>query len=1173
MDWSHTLCLIILLNLLGFSVSIDSQSAQVITNNFSEDSDSDIKRNKELVVKNAYDYNIEGTDVLSNHFGAAYPNLNDVSFNGPNNQLKDFQITNLILTSDIEGNINAVNRRTGELLWSLVGGQPLVDVQSEKKLKTYPSPTPVGSSSVDTSSTGKIFENNNINLYTSDDKVTNDGRASTRKNNLKNEITWIVEPFNDGAVYHFTGNEGLEKLPLSVKEFVLNSPFSVNDQFVYTGTRMSGIVKVDAYTGEIVETYGLDDVGVCPADGEFYENIHDDENTNDNEIELNTIDHKIEQSNRKNGSVITLGKTIYDLTIHSKNNTSWNITYVQWGPNNLHSNLLPQNCDSIDDIYIQPYHDNTLLALDINTKSIKWVSNLPFVTINVFDVFLNPLSESNDYIILPHPLDKQDNSPPKTNEATYLDRTKSGSWYAMSENHYPSLVRSAPLAKYITNERWRMPSIFANEDLLEISISGVHDNSLKKDSNERNKKKLATSNAVENYLAVYQSATPVPVYGYNGDKMQKVPHYLSNNINNNDINGYDNYMYHQHLQNKQRVLEIGTNSPTMTFNKSSFTNILFRAFENVFVALICLGVFYVLSKLGVLSSIGISQKNEQENDYISSEKQMIIETNTDKPNSSTNNESIISSATSDIEDPKNIPHNKDNSNDTKKDTKLENPVDNHNLNSELEIDNDELGKRKRKRGTRGGKRNKKKDLEMTSTNKTANSDSNLLTMQNHTENGLDAHSDSAVVTINKKYDDEHITEISNNLVITDSILGFGSHGTIVFKGYFENRPVAVKRMLLEFYDVASLEIHLLQESDDHSNVIRYFCSQEKNKFLYIALELCSASLGDIIENKKDIGVKSEDKEILYQISNGVDHLHSLNIVHRDIKPQNILVAVSKKNSKSASNDVRYLISDFGLCKKLDADQSSFKGTTANAAGTSGWRAPELLNDLSPAYMKQNVKNRVRLTKSVDIFSTGCVFFYVLTKGYHPFGDRYIREGNIIKNEYDLSKLNQLKDSYLIKDLISSMIQKNPMIRPDIGTVMKHPFFWSAEKKLEFLLKVSDRFEVERRDPPSPLLLKLESISKEVLGSDGWFDKFDDNFIDNLGKYRKYNTHKLMDLLRAIRNKYHHYQDLPKDLAMEMGQIPDDFYYYFSDKFPRMLLMVYKLVQKILHEDELLVQFF
>ena len=60
--------------------------------------------------------------------------------------------------------------------------------------------------------------------------------------------------------------------------------------------------------------------------------------------------------------------------------------------------------------------------------------------------------------------------------------------------------------------------------------------------------------------------------------------------------------------------------------------------------------------------------------------------------------------------------------------------------------------------------------------------------------------------------------------------GYGSHGTVVYKGEFDGRAVAVKRLLMDFYDVAFQEVKLLQESDDHPNVIRYFY---KVGFIYI----------------------------------------------------------------------------------------------------------------------------------------------------------------------------------------------------------------------------------------------------------------------------------------------------------------------------------------------------
>lgn len=56
----------------------------------------------------------------------------------------------------------------------------------------------------------------------------------------------------------------------------------------------------------------------------------------------------------------------------------------------------------------------------------------------------------------------------------------------------------------------------------------------------------------------------------------------------------------------------------------------------------------------------------------------------------------------------------------------------------------------------------------------------------------------------------------------DTSVGYGSHGTVVYKGEFDGRAVAVKRLLIDFYDVAYHEVKLLQESDDHPNVVRYF---------------------------------------------------------------------------------------------------------------------------------------------------------------------------------------------------------------------------------------------------------------------------------------------------------------------------------------------------------------
>lgn len=160
----------------------------------------------------------------------------------------------------------------------------------------------------------------------------------------------------------------------------------------------------------------------------------------------------------------------------------------------------------------------------------------------------------------------------------------------------------------------------------------------------------------------------------------------------------------------------------------------------------------------------------------------------------------------------------------------------------------------------------------------------------------------------------------------------------MFKGSFEQREVAVKRLLPECFTLADREVSLLRESDTHENVVRYFCTESDRQFRYIAVELCSATLQDYIEGKNASQLKQliSIKEVLYQATNGLSHLHHLNIVHRDIKPQNVLISLPDQK-----NRVRALISDFGLCKKMNVGKASFS-KRSGVTGTEGWIAPEMI---------------------------------------------------------------------------------------------------------------------------------------------------------------------------------------------------------------------------------------
>ncbi|KAG0704180.1 hypothetical protein DFH29DRAFT_981611 [Suillus ampliporus] len=433
---------------------------------------------------------------------------------------------------------------------------------------------------------------------------------------------------------------------------------------------------------------------------------------------------------------------------------------------------------------------------------------------------------------------------------------------------------------------------------------------------------------------------------------------------------------------------------------------------------------------------------------------------------------------------------------------------------------------------------------------------------------------------------------TSSLVVSDTILGFGSHGTVVYQGSLQGRAVAVKRLLQDFVTLASREVSILQESDDHPNVIRYYYQEAHANFLYIALELCPASLADVIESPdqyREISNSFDPKRALRQITSGLRHLHSLKIVHRDIKPQNILISAPKNGASGRDGGRRMLISDFGLCKKLEVDQTSFLPTAhgAMAAGTVGWRAPEILrgevklDDSMSDDHSQSSRGSVgtavngstsgkptRLTKSVDIFALGCLFYYVLTNGLHPFGDRFEREVNILKNTKSLDGLKQFgEEGAEAVDLITKMLDPEACNRPDTTSCLLHPFFWDPGRRLNFLQDASDRFEIMCRDPRDQNLVILETGAFDVLGQD-WHTRLDKVFIENLGKYRKYDGKSVQDLLRALRNKKHHYQDLPDHVKRHLGPMPEGFLAYFTRRFPCLFMHVHSVISNtpLCHES-------
>ncbi|PWN31177.1 kinase-like protein [Meira miltonrushii] len=428
--------------------------------------------------------------------------------------------------------------------------------------------------------------------------------------------------------------------------------------------------------------------------------------------------------------------------------------------------------------------------------------------------------------------------------------------------------------------------------------------------------------------------------------------------------------------------------------------------------------------------------------------------------------------------------------------------------------------------------------------------------------------------------------MNRSLIISDEILGYGSSGTIVFKGNFQGRAVAVKRLLRDFVDVASKEVSLLESADNHANVIRYFYKEVTDSFLYIALELCPASLAEVIEKPNEhqsLSAILKPKKALSQIASGLQHLHSLSIVHRDIKPQNILV------SQTSKGELKMLLSDFGLSKRLDGvAQTSFSQTVNNPGGTFGWRAPEILrgdvnldagadtcdstssftsvSDQENGGESKRSEDRKRLTRAVDIFALGCLMYYVLSNGDHPFGSRFEREMNILRRSIDLQRLDGLgEEGHEAQHLICAMTKYEPEQRPDALKILSHPYFWDSHRRLSFLQDASDRFDIMERDPPvaSLVLVALEANAVDIVGND-WHRRLDRQVMEDLNKRRKYDPKSIAALLRAIRNKKHHIHDLPHNVKRlftiaGVQLLPDGFLAYFTSRFPRLFLHTYEVV--------------
>ncbi|GMN32194.1 hypothetical protein TIFTF001_049758 [Ficus carica] len=391
------------------------------------------------------------------------------------------------------------------------------------------------------------------------------------------------------------------------------------------------------------------------------------------------------------------------------------------------------------------------------------------------------------------------------------------------------------------------------------------------------------------------------------------------------------------------------------------------------------------------------------------------------------------------------------------------------------------------------------------------------------------------------------------MTMPSSMMMRDSEGIDVCHGLYERRRVIIKRFPRSNHNVVDNEINVLLRADHHKNIARYHALEEDDNFFYLAMEdyecnfsnLMPKSIANNVENESILGDnmklwRENDKRpspillgLLRDIASGIAFLHKNRLVHRTLNPENILI------KKETTTTVLAKLSDMGFTKELREDVSSIS-SRGTGYGMKEFKAPEQLRS-------------ERQTLEVDMHGLGCVFFYGITQGSHPFGEADVCAEIISKKKP--SNLIMLDHFPEAKHLILRLLEDEPEKRPKIAEVLQHPMFWGAKKRLNFLRDTSDEANNNRE-----FWKAMQNTRKKVFRGQ-WNSKVDKMITDHVKQFinRDFNFERVPDLLRLIRNMFSHLGQLPSNIQTLVGSQDEEFDDYFTSRFPELLIEVYKVV--------------